>query len=207
MKENGIPARQFSENMYYLTGRKNFRNLQIWQIFTQIEKGFSPSDIQTVTGQKRIESIEKYTKRILSSRKMKLSHALSSGLNGSSSLCCSTSMSFVANSTFKVTHEEMTSCIESGIEKEPTLVIEKNRARVKVYLHFDCYYSGPIVFVIFCIVQLCEVSSISCITILVAFIVRFAGLMMTFQILFCFFLIIRNGTFSFLLTKVGYYPW
>jgi len=103
-------------------------------VTTLSEKGFSPSEIQTVTGQKRIETIEKYTKRISSCKKMKLSHALSSGLDGSVSdiPSCSTSMSCVTN-TVKVTQQEI-GTNESETEKEPTLIIEKNGARVKVYL-------------------------------------------------------------------------
>ena len=54
-------------------------------VTTLSEKEFSPSEIQTVTGQKRLETIASYTKRITSSKKMKLSHALSSGLEGLSS--------------------------------------------------------------------------------------------------------------------------
>ena len=105
-------------------------------VTTLSEKGFSPSEIKTVTGQKRIETIEKYTKRISSSKKMKLSHALSSGLDYSSAEipeCCSTSVSCERN-TLEITHNERQTRIESESEKEPTLVIEKNGVRVKVYL-------------------------------------------------------------------------
>ena len=62
-------------------------------VTTLSEQGFTPSEIQTVTGQKSIETIERYTKRISSSEKMKLSHALSSGLEGTNveASCSSTS--------------------------------------------------------------------------------------------------------------------
>ena len=95
------------------------------------EQGFTPSEIQTVTGQKRIETIDRYTKRISSSKKMKLSHALSSGLEGASfeASCSSSTMN-----TFHVERSEVRTENEYEKEKTPTLVIEKNGARVKVFL-------------------------------------------------------------------------
>ena len=83
------------------------------------EKGFSPSEIQTVTGRKRIETIEKYTKRISSSKKMKLSHALSSGLDYSRAEipeCCSASVLCERN-TLKITRNERQTRNESESEK------------------------------------------------------------------------------------------
>jgi len=105
-------------------------------VTTLSEQGFTPSEIQTVTGQKRIETIERYTKRISSSKKMKLSHALSCGLEGTNveASCSSTSIT----NTIQVTGNQMrfdTAGAENDQnEKTPTLVIEKNGARVKVFL-------------------------------------------------------------------------
>ena len=49
-------------------------------VTTLSESGFSASEIQSVTGQKRAETVERYTKRVSTSKKMKLSHTLSDGL-------------------------------------------------------------------------------------------------------------------------------
>ena len=94
-------------------------------VTTLSEKGFSSSEIQTVKGQKRLETtIEKYrySKRISSSKKMKLSHALSSGFDGSSTeiACCSTTS--CVTDTLEVTEND-TKSNENGKEKTPTLVI------------------------------------------------------------------------------------
>ena len=97
------------------------------------EQGFSPSDIQKVTGQKRIETIERYTKRISSSKKMKLSHALSSGLEGTSNIEASCSSTSITN-TFHIEENQEKFGTENESGRTPTLVIEKNGARVKIFL-------------------------------------------------------------------------
>jgi len=91
-------------------------------VTTLSESGFSASEIQSVTGQKRAETVERYTKRVSTSKKMKLSHTLSDGLTAS------TSFSTTAETIENRENEE------SSEQRRPTIVIEKDGIKLSVYL-------------------------------------------------------------------------
>ena len=68
-------------------------------------KGFSVSDIQTVTGHKRPDSVQRYIKQIGSEKKRKLSHALCESMNPT----MTESTSIVQSESVSISKNEMTS--------------------------------------------------------------------------------------------------
>lgn len=102
-------------------------------LVTWLKENDVPNDqIKAVTNQKSDASIERYNKRMNTAQKRKISEKITEGLRGTTANSC-TDFRFETNTSFS--HQiSISSTREETTLTNPTLVIEKNGAKVSVYL-------------------------------------------------------------------------
>lgn len=105
-------------------------------------KGYTTDQIQTVTGHKRNDSVQRYIKRVTPTKKMKVSHDLSSSIHRSETqqrdICIEdnsgSTSSQVFSTHYSVSETKTTVSSESGTVRRPTSILRKNGFVLEFYL-------------------------------------------------------------------------